>query len=263
MLADIVAVAAQHAAEILRPRAVEGAAEDYMAGVAGAQFLGLGRQGEKGIELAIDEKIERMDHRIAGRQDPVDIVVRVKPDVSGHGKQECVLVLPADFNPDGLAFQLEDAAYLLPREQLIAADMDAAEHRDRTASVDRLDRARRKFQRKIRFAASDPYRKLDGRPGIDIAYLCEALRAQKLLGDVLRGNANTGEFQQPHRGRFERRLGGQQVRRPHEAGSTGCCEAGNETATILNQCHCKPPGLFTPSARASVRRGSASWCSWR
>src|SRR5207249_3407346 len=44
IFANVVAVSRYHAAEVLRPRTIDGAVEDYMADIAGTQFLRLGRK---------------------------------------------------------------------------------------------------------------------------------------------------------------------------------------------------------------------------
>src|SRR5271169_5206676 len=52
-------VAGQHAAEILRPRAVDGAVDDDMADLAGAKFLRHRRQTEAGVDLAVCKQFSR------------------------------------------------------------------------------------------------------------------------------------------------------------------------------------------------------------
>jgi len=55
MIADEFPVARQHAAEILRPRAVQRRGGDDMAGMPGAQLLRLRGKAEEGIDLALRE----------------------------------------------------------------------------------------------------------------------------------------------------------------------------------------------------------------
>ena len=57
ILAHEFPIARQHAAEILRPWAVDGAVDDHMADLAGAQFLRLGRKAQEGIDLSLDEEL--------------------------------------------------------------------------------------------------------------------------------------------------------------------------------------------------------------
>ena len=60
ILADELAVARQHAAEVLRPGLVQGAVDDHVADVPGAQLLRLGRKAEEGIDLALGEQLHRL-----------------------------------------------------------------------------------------------------------------------------------------------------------------------------------------------------------
>ena len=52
---------AQHAAEILRPRAVDGSVHDDVADMPGVQLLRLGRKAQESVDLAIDETLDRFD----------------------------------------------------------------------------------------------------------------------------------------------------------------------------------------------------------
>jgi hypothetical protein len=46
----------------------------------GAQILRLGRKAEEGIDLALDETLDRLDRRVG---DPVEILDGVEPDLGG------------------------------------------------------------------------------------------------------------------------------------------------------------------------------------
>jgi hypothetical protein len=59
--------------------------------------------------------------------------------------------------------------------------MHAAQHRNRSTIIDRLDDLSRKFQREVRLPLSDLHRVFAGRPPIDIADIGESLCAQQLL----------------------------------------------------------------------------------
>src|SRR6516162_4312470 len=85
VLTDVIPIGTEHAAEILRPWTVDRRADDYMAGVAGAQFLGLRGKPEEGVDLPRREQVERIGLR-AG--DPSDILGRVEADMSGHQAQQ-------------------------------------------------------------------------------------------------------------------------------------------------------------------------------
>ena len=74
-------IAGGHAAEVLRPRLVRGHVEDHAADLAGAQLLRLGGKAKEGVDLPLGEQL----HEVAGRAgDPVDVLVRVEPDVGRH-----------------------------------------------------------------------------------------------------------------------------------------------------------------------------------
>src|SRR5215831_16282206 len=95
--------------------------------------------------------------------------------------------------------------------------MHAAQHRNRSTIIDRLDDLRRKFQREVRLPLSDLSREFAGLPRIDIAYIGESLCAQELLGEVLRGNADPPELYHAHSGCFEATLCAGHVRDMQEA----------------------------------------------
>ena len=103
MVADEVAVADQHAAEVLRPRLVGGAVEDHVADLAGAQLLRLGRKAEEGIDLALGEQLHRRCRR-AGR--PSRCPLRVEPDIGRHDRQVQMCRLePSAWMPTLLPFR--------------------------------------------------------------------------------------------------------------------------------------------------------------
>ena len=60
VLTQIVVIAAHDTAKILGPRPVPGTAEQDVADAAGAQLLHLGRVGEKGIDFALGELLQRI-----------------------------------------------------------------------------------------------------------------------------------------------------------------------------------------------------------
>ena len=99
--------------------------------------------------------------------------------------------------------------------------MHAAQSRERSAAIDRLDERRRERQREIRFAVSNLLREFEGWPRIDIADIGKSLRAQQLLGNVLRRDADAGDLHNTARGRFQRSFRGQHARRADKAGGAG------------------------------------------
>ena len=81
----------------------------------GAQFLGLGREPEEGIDLALREQVERLD---LGINYPMKVFFGVEPNLGCHQLQQCGR---ACLQPDLLALQLGDAADAFAGEQLVAA----------------------------------------------------------------------------------------------------------------------------------------------
>src|SRR5207237_3751861 len=133
---DVLSVAGRHAAVILRPRAVQPCIDNDVSDMASAQILRLGRKAEKGIDLALREQIERFDRRIGG-DDPANVLGRIEPDMRGHDGHEGRMGRPQTFDADTLSLQFGYGADALAAEQFEAADMDAGEHDDRYAGIDR------------------------------------------------------------------------------------------------------------------------------
>jgi hypothetical protein len=99
--------------------------------------------------------------------------------------------------------------------------MDATQHYDRAAIVDRLDGPSCEIQCEVRITVSDFSRQIEGRPLIDVVDIGKPLRAQQLTGDVLGGETDAGVLQDPHRGRFEGTLLGHCLRHPSKASGAG------------------------------------------
>jgi hypothetical protein len=59
VFSDVPAIGRQHAAEILRPRAVKDAVDNHASDIAAAQLLRLGREPKKGIDLPIRKQLHR------------------------------------------------------------------------------------------------------------------------------------------------------------------------------------------------------------
>src|SRR5215813_14268384 len=69
MIYNIIRATGQHAAEILRPRAIDRAVDDDMTDALGAQLLWVWRDSEECVNLAVDKQLLRADFGAAG--DPV------------------------------------------------------------------------------------------------------------------------------------------------------------------------------------------------
>src|SRR5215470_19324260 len=98
MLADVIPIARQHAAEIMRPREIGRRVEDDVAGMPGAQLLWLRRKPEEGIDLALNKQFEGVASAL-GCGHPADVFGRIEPDLRRHQGQHADRRYP---EPDGL-----------------------------------------------------------------------------------------------------------------------------------------------------------------
>jgi hypothetical protein len=135
--------AAQHTAEILRPRTIDCAVDDDLSDVPCPQLLRLGWTAQKGIGLSVCEELHRLDRR---GDNPVYILVWVEPDLRGHHSQEQMGRRSKGWDSDLFAFEVGDTPNTSVAKQLEAANMRASQHRDREAAVDGLDVFRRILQ---------------------------------------------------------------------------------------------------------------------
>src|SRR5215813_5469051 len=112
----------QHAAEILRPRAIDRAVDDDMTDALGAQLLWVWRDSEECVNLAVNKQLLRADFGAAG--DPVDLRLGVDADIGGNHRQEKMLDRSHRPNADFLPSELRNAAHCVLHEQLEAADVN-------------------------------------------------------------------------------------------------------------------------------------------
>jgi hypothetical protein len=183
--------------------------------MAGAQFLGLGREPEEGIDLALREQVERLDF---GINNPLKVFFGVEPHLGCHQLQQRGR---ACLQSDLLSLQFSDAAEAFAGEQLVAAGMHTGKDRDRRPVIDRLDVVDREGDREIDPAIGEHLRQLPSR-GFDIGDFLEALGAQQLLGGILRrGRADEGALEQAHGSRFERPFCRKHSRRVEQAHGAG------------------------------------------
>src|SRR5262245_4742816 len=125
--------------------------------------------------------------------------------------------------------------------------MHAAQHRNRSTIIDRLDDLRRKFQPEVCLRLSDLNRVFARRPSIDIADIGESLSAQQPLREALRGETDgPGNLYQAHSGIFGGPLCGH-LRNAQEAGCAGQCNAARELASGLNDRHWKTSSFLRRS----------------
>ena len=94
----------------------------------------LGRERQKGVNLALHEQLDRFDLRVGH---PIDVLGWVEPDMGSHHRHEQGPGRSHSPHAHALTLQVGDASDAFSAEQLIAADMDTREQRDRIAGVDR------------------------------------------------------------------------------------------------------------------------------
>jgi len=121
-----------------------------MAGLAGAQFLGLGWIPQEGVDLPCSEELQRVERGVGY---PVEVLGGIEPDLGGHQRQ---LMGRGVVETDTLAFQVADASDTPLHEQLEAADMHPGEHGHRDPGFDLRKEKHRKVQSEIHLAS--PYR---------------------------------------------------------------------------------------------------------
>src|SRR5262249_22385364 len=101
MVSDIIAVARQYAAKVLRPGAVERAVEDDAPDALGAQLYRVRRKAEEGVDLALGEQL-LWGNGVAG--DPAYAPNRGDTDVGSDDGQEQMLGRSQGSDAHGLTF---------------------------------------------------------------------------------------------------------------------------------------------------------------
>lgn len=110
ILSDEFAIPRQHAAKILRPRAIPRAVDDDMTDVLRTQTLWFWRKSEEGVDLALGKQLDRFDLRA---RHPLDILGGIKSNKRRHRAEENVVGCLKRRNADGSTLQIGDAAYAL------------------------------------------------------------------------------------------------------------------------------------------------------
>src|SRR4029077_5342596 len=151
---------------------------------------------------------------------PPNIVGGVEPNMGRRGGQEHVCARAQGFDADALAFEVGDAVDAVPREQFETADVNAGKQDDRFSGINCGDPIGRMRHAEIDLTPRD--RPGSGsRRGLDIADLGKTLRAQQLLGDMLRGVAKRMPVCNASGRRFKGALRSKCWRSAQSADSTG------------------------------------------
>ena len=217
-----------------------------MAGIAGTQFLRLRRKTEKCVELALGKQLQRLQIRIG---DPVDVRLRIEPDIGSHQPQQ---IGRGRLQPDRPAFEIGDTADRPVGEQLVAAHMHAADHRDRQAGADRLDGGHRQAGGEIGLSLCHRLDRASARRQLDKTDFAEAIGAQQFRAGIHRREAD-GILGDTNSCRVEGGFGRDRARAADRAGGACRRHAADEAAPGLDQCHSRPPVPLMPSIRASAR----------
>src|SRR5205823_3595272 len=102
-----ISIARKRTAKILRPWAVSGGIDDYVADVARAQFLRLRRKADKRIDLAVGKQL----HRALGRiYDPMNLLGGIEAHISRHAADEQMRARTQVLYAYRPALQIADAA---------------------------------------------------------------------------------------------------------------------------------------------------------
>ena len=90
--------------------------------------------------------------------DPVDVLVRVEPDMGRHDREYRCAPEPSVWMPTLLPFRSLMRADGLVREQLVAAGVHTRQHRDRLAGIQVRDERCRGAEAEVDLAACDHLR---------------------------------------------------------------------------------------------------------
>src|SRR6516164_6575256 len=103
-------IASQHAAKIIRPRAILRAVDDDMADVLRTQTLWFWRKSEEGVDLALSKQLDRFG---GCARHPLDILGGIESNQSRHRAEEDVRACLKRLDADSSTLQIGDAAYAL------------------------------------------------------------------------------------------------------------------------------------------------------
>jgi hypothetical protein len=125
---------------------------------------------------------------------------------------------------DGLAPQIPDRVDPVASEQLEAADVGLGQHDDRLPGVCPDDKRGGEVQADMGLVGGEGLCDPGPRHGLDVVHLGEPLAPKELFGDVLGGDTDAGDLDQPDL----RRLGGLRGNRPKLSSQEPCCPRGRQ-----------------------------------
>ena len=124
----------------------------------------------------------------SGTGNPVDILVRVEPDLRRHDREQQVRPRAQPVDAKLLALQIANGLDGLVREQLVAPGMHARERRDRLAGIQMSDYPCGGVELEVDFTACDGVERCVRRT----ADFSEPFRAQQVVSDEPRREADIG-----------------------------------------------------------------------
>src|SRR5690349_16859517 len=166
MPGDELAIADDHAAEVLRPGPVGRGVDDRRSDVAGAKLLRLRRKAQRRVDFP---RLEQSDSFAAGALDESDVLVRIEPDMRDHRRDETPASLIADV--DRFSLEIAHRAHAGASEQLVAACMDTGEYQRSLAYIETRQDAEDVDDPHVEVASGDRriLRHLDGRDVLQVA----------------------------------------------------------------------------------------------
>jgi hypothetical protein len=164
---------------------------------------GSGGEPEKGVYLAGGEHFLEI---AGGCGDPVDVLVRVEPNLRRHGREEQVAArarLLWDSDPPAL--KVTDGSDGFVREQLVAAGMHPRQRGNWLAGIHVRDDPCGGMELEVEIAVRDSiHSRTFHEPNVG-----EPFRAQQGLRDQARRYADGGNMFEPERGGFRRSFVGE------------------------------------------------------
>src|SRR2546425_1365104 len=107
LLADELAMPRDHAAEVLRPRAIHAAVDHDVADLLRAERLRIGREPQEGVNLTFGQELHRLGRRV---RRPIDVLVRVQAYVRHDAGEEHVLARAEPLHSDCFPLQIAHGA---------------------------------------------------------------------------------------------------------------------------------------------------------
>src|SRR6516225_1474631 len=186
-----------------------------MADLARTQFLRLGRGAKERVDLSLGKKLH---WRYGRTQYPIEVLAGVEPYVGGHASHIQMRDQAEGLGAHFPSLQIPNVADAFVRKQFEAADMHTAHYCDWFTGIDRCNGGCCVYQREIQLSAPNR-RRYHRRWRKLVLDFGKAFRAQQLVGDILRRDADASVLRKADGRYFRRLLLGQRIPCADEA----CC----------------------------------------